>query len=349
MGAGLQVTLVIPGLCGPGSDVAFLDGVTQRFPALESLLSRSQQQRRPVNSLDTSLCCHFELQQQPGTALPVAALTGLVDLDARALGAGYLLRADPVHLRADQSTLRLFDSRTFAITQEEADALVLAFNELYADMGWSLLAPCPQRWYLSLPKLPAITTVSPATIAGQDIDPHLPHGPDASKWHALMNEVQMLFHQHPVNALREERGEPAVNSLWFWGEGGLPGTLPCPGIQVVTDYPLAMGLASFTDSPRRDVPASLEELLSSAEKAPSLVVLDVLEAAMQYGEIEAWLAALKQLEIHWFTPLLKALGDGRVASVEIDPCSGKSYRTTRKQQRHFWKRVRPLSSACQQG
>ena len=347
MGAGQQVTLVIPGLCGPASDVAFLAGLTGRFPALERLLSRSQQQRRAVNNLDSSLCCHFELQLQAGTALPVAALTSLVDIDDP--DAGCLLRADPVHLRADQSTLRLFDSRTFANTQEEADALVLAFNELYADMGWSLLAPCPQRWYLRLPKLPAITTVSPAAIAGQDIDPHLPHGPDASKWHALLNEVQMLFHQHPVNALREERGEPAINSLWFWGEGSLPGTVPRPGIQVATDYPLAMGLASFTHTPRRDVPASLEELLTYTEKASSLVVLDVLEVAIQYREIESWLSALKQLELHWFAPLLEALGDGRVASVEIDPCNGKSYRTTRKQQRYFWKRTRSLSTICQHG
>jgi hypothetical protein len=120
-------------------------------------------------------------------------------------------------------------------------------------------------------------------------------------------------------------------------------------MQVATDYPLAMGLASFTHTPRRDLSASLEELLDSTETAPCLVVLDVLEAAMQYGEVEAWLAALKQMELHWFSPLLDALGDGRVARVEIDPCNGTSYRTTRKQQRHFWKRVRPLSSACQQG
>jgi len=321
MGAAQHLTLVIPGLCGPASDAAFLASLTERFPALESLLSRSQQQRRAVNNFDASLCCHFGLQLQAGTALPIAALTSLVDLDSEDLGAGCVMRADPVHLRADQSILRLFDSRTFSITQQEADALVLAFNELYTDMGWSLLAPCPQRWYLRLPQLPAITTVAPVTIAGQDIDPHLPHGPDASTWHALLNEVQMLFHQHPVNVLREERGEPTINSLWFWGEGNLPETVPRPGIPVATDYPLAMGLASFTQTPRRDVPASLEELLSFAEK-PGLVVLDVLEAAMQYGEIETWLTALKQLELHWFAPLLKA---------------------------HFWKRVRPLSSACQQG
>ena len=73
MGVAQHLTLVIPGLCGPVSDAAFLAGLTERFPALESLLSRSQQQRRAINNFDASLCCHFGLQLQAGTALPVAA------------------------------------------------------------------------------------------------------------------------------------------------------------------------------------------------------------------------------------------------------------------------------------
>ena len=147
----------------------------------------------------------------------------------------------------------------------------------------SLTAPCPQRWYLYLPEAPLISTVSPGEIAGQTIDPNLPHGRDAAVWHALMNEVQMLFHQHPVNAQREASGEPTINSLWFWGEGRLPETVHRPHMQVATDHPLAMGLARFTQTPRRDLPANLDELLATAEEALTLVVLDELEAAVQYS------------------------------------------------------------------
>ena len=41
-----------------------------------------------------------------------------------------------------------------------------------------------------------------------------------------MNEAQMILHTHPVNAEREARGMPAVNSVWLWGGGTLPAITP---------------------------------------------------------------------------------------------------------------------------
>ena len=99
--------------------------------------------------------------------------------------------------------------------------------------------------------------------------------------------------------------------------------------------------------PRRDLPANLDELLATAEQALILVVLDELEAAVQYTDNEAWLKALKRLEQYWFAPLLAAIADGRFASLEIDACNGNSYLTTPRLQKHFWKRIRPLAWLCQ--
>ena len=44
----------------------------------------------------------------------------------------------------------------------------------------------------------------------------------------LLNEVQVLLHQHPLNAARQTRGLPPVNSVWFWGAGRLPAPGPSP-------------------------------------------------------------------------------------------------------------------------
>jgi len=62
-------------------------------------------------------------------------------------------------------------------------------------------------------------TTPAAAARGARVDEKLPSGPDAMRFHALMNEAQMLLHEHPVNAEREARGEPALNSIWFWGGG----------------------------------------------------------------------------------------------------------------------------------
>ena len=110
-------------------------------------------------------------------APPVAPLT--FRFDAGQSASGYLLRADPVHLRADQSVLRLFDASTFRMEQHEADALVDTFNSFYAGQGLHLLAPCPQRWYLALDKPPGISTTGLLSVGGQDIDACLPQGTDA--------------------------------------------------------------------------------------------------------------------------------------------------------------------------
>ena len=316
-----------------------------RPPALDRLLSRSKVQPLAGTDLESTLCHWFGLEQQ--AALPVAALTYLSDSGEQPRG--YLLRADPVHLRADQSSLRLFDSRGFSVTQDEADELVTAFNGFYAERGWRLTAPRPQRWYLSLPADPEITTTPIGNIAGQVIDPCLPQGAAAAEWHALLNEIQMLFHAHPVNSAREQRGEPAINSLWFWGGGCLPGTLQSRADRVLTDHPLGMGLAQQAGISRMDMPADGNELLAQTRDGLTLVVNDVLDGPTQYGDVERWLDALQQLEQRWFSPLLAAIRQGVLSSLEICPCNGYGYMTNKLQQRHFWKRSRPFETVCQHG
>jgi hypothetical protein len=308
------------------------------------LLSRCTVHSTGGCDLDTTLAGRFKLQNDSPSSLPVASLTYLSDTGVAS--AGYLMRADPVHLRADQSSLRLFDSHSFSLAQEEADELVAAFNGFYAERGWRLEAPRPQRWYLSLPADPGITTRAIGDVIGQSIDACLPQGEMSADWHALLNEVQMLFHAHPVNAAREQRGEPVINSVWFWGGGELPATVQTTAVRVATDYPFAMGLAQQAGISRVDVPADGDELLAIAGDGESLVVNDVLDGLAQYGDVENWVDTLLQLEQHWFVPLLAAVKRGDLDLLDIYPGNGHRYRTNRKQQRGFWKRSRYFEDVC---
>ena len=342
--SGRHLALIIPGLCGPDSDHPVSDYLQTRPLALDRLLSRSQMQSFPGTDLDTTLCHCFGLDAAQ-QALPLAPLTYLSDTGQA--GRGYILRADPVHLRADQSCLHLFDSHTFPVTQDEADALAAAVTKFYAHLGWQLQAVCPQRWYLTLSSVPAITTWPVMQVAGQDIDPCLPQGRDAADWHAILNEVQMLLHNHPVNIAREQRGEPVINSLWFWGGGELPTTVQTEFMRVASNHPLAMGLAQQAGIPRVDLPAESAELIDFAAPGSSLLVTDELERPVRYGEVERWLERLLQLEQDWFVPLLEALRQGKLTSLAIYPCNGRRFHITRRQLRAFWQPLRPFETVCQ--
>lgn len=339
-----HLALLLPGLCGPESDPPVFEHLQARPRALDRLLSRSRVRSVPGADPDVVLCALLGLEPKAAAAPPVAPLTRLADTGEAA--GGYVLRADPVHLRADQSRLLLFESHSFELEQEEADQLVAAFNALYADRGWWLTPVRPQRWYLSLPQAASMTAVPPARVAGRDIDACLPRGEGVVEWHALLNEVQMLFHDHPVNAARAARGAPPINSLWFWGGGVLPQDLQPAVSQVITDQPLGMGLAAVAEVPRRDLPADVTELLAQAVPGVNLLVSDVLQWPAQYGDVEAWLDGLQQLEQAWFAPLLVALRRGDLASLRIYPCNGRSHVTSRFQLRQFWKRDRPYEVVC---
>ncbi len=328
-----QLVLLIPGLSGPQTDHPVSDYIEKRPAALDRLLSRSRHERSRVAGLEGALCDYFDIAA--GAELPAAALCWLADTGSPATQ--HLLCADPVHLRADQSCLRLFDAHSFSLAQEEAAALVSSINTFCAEYGWQLHAPHPQRWYLSVPQPPAMSSRSPSRVAGQDIDPFLPTGADAPWWLARMNELQMLLHDHPVNRAREQRGEPAINSLWFWGAGELPAP-PRPDLQLLyCDHPLGTGLARHARVACHDVPAGATELLSGTAQGTVLVLLDSLAWPSGYNDIEAWLAALQQLEHAWFGPLLQAVQQGRVGALTIDACSGDTFHTTRGRQRAFWK------------
>jgi hypothetical protein len=300
--------------------------------------------KQPDTDLESTLGTFFRLPGGDGDQLAVAPLTWLADTGERPTG--FIMRADPVHLRADQSCLRLFDSATFDLNAQEASDLVATFNDYYSRQGWQLHAPLPQRWYLSVNDAPELATVAPMYLAGRDISDGLPQGKAAPAWHAFLNEVQMLFHEHPVNLAREQRGEPAVNSIWPWGGGHLPGRISTTVSRVIAGHPQLRGLAQLVGVPCRDIPGNAVGLMVESQRGVQLVWLDSLERPWRYGEVEAWSEGVRQLEQTWFRPLLGLLVQGRIDRLDIYPVGGRRYQITRGCLRRFWKPDRSLAWHC---
>lgn len=338
--------MVVPGLCGPAIDTHTAGYLSIPLPALEHLLSRARFVSQPALDTERLLGTFFHEHGAGGGIAPAAPLSWLADTGTQPTG--FVMRADPVHLRADQSRLRLFDSTTFDLDVDEARELVAAFNDHFGGRDLCLHAPMPQRWYLALEEDPKLATVSPAQLAGRDIGEGLLQGKAAAQWHALLNEVQMLFHAHAVNRAREERGEPLVNSIWPWGGGWLPARMTATVSEVFTDSPVLRGLALLAGIPVREIPRNATELMAEARSGLPLLWLDRLERATCYGDLQSWSDGLRQLEVAWFEPLLKMIQRGRIGVLALHVPGRGCYEITRRRLWSFWKPQRSLARLCGQ-
>jgi hypothetical protein len=185
-------------------------------------------------------------------------------------------------------------------------------------------------------------------IAGEDVNAHLPSGQGASRWHALLNEIQMVLHAAPENEARERRGEPPVNSVWLWGAGVLPGGARAPWRSVSADDPVAIGLARLAGVVQHRLADDLQAWIARApEDGRHLIVLEQLREPHALGEGQRYAEQLQALEARWFEPLLAALRRGRIGMVTIhvpDGAQASSCETIRGDLRRFWRRARPLAS-----
>lgn len=332
--------LLIPGLLGAwAADLAVPGPAT---PALEWLLARAD--ARAVPATDDAMLFHrFGLPIPAGADLPVAAVTLLSD--GGEPGDGWWLRADPVHLRPDHRGVFLADARVLALEPAEARALVEAFDQTFAADGLRLDAPRPDRWYLRLAADPGFRTHPLIDAIGRDINPLLPYGPNARRWHALLTEAQMLFHGHPVNQAREARNRPMINGLWLWGGGPCPTGARAPAAGLYANDPLTRGLARLADAAVAPVPEHAGDWLDSAAGEPdSLVVLEATRHDAADGDPATWAEHVAELEYAWFTFCRRWLQTGKLAALHLYPGNGRAYTLTGAARWRFWRRARPLSA-----
>ena len=331
-----SVQLFVPDLAAAG---AAIPGSLSRHRGLSRLLSRGRKSSTSADDFCALLCRAFGVERQRDW--PVAPLTLLADgTDA---GPHFWLRADPVHLHARQAELILVDSSRFPLSPEEADELVAALNRHFAAEGLEFLAPNPRRWYAKTAVVADIHTTSPLQATGHSIDALLPRGPHALRWHGLLNEAQMVLHDHPTNERREAAGEPTINSLWLWGGGRLP-HCPKPGdLTVWTDDPLGRGLALCAGIDARPLPPGAEALVTHSTE--HWVVVDPLADA----DPNAYLTALEDA---WFAPLLARLSRGALTALTVHThIAGRALRFDVSVQDlwKWWRRDPGLAPAASEG
>ena len=345
----IDLVLLVPGLLGPGgagsrdpdASRALVDGLD--LDGLDRLLARAEHAagRAAGDSPESLAFRSFGYADPPGGAdRPIAAFTALVDGDAKGASA-FHLRADPVHLRADVADLVLFSASDTAVSRDEADALARTVNDALGPHGPYVDAAHPHRWYVALDAPERIATTPLSLAAGVSVSAVMPRGPDATRWHRWMNEVQMALHECPVNLERERRGTAPINSVWPWGAGNLPPApaAPPPFVRTWSDDVLVRGLARRGGVEHGAMPAGAREWLDGVPPPGlHLVVFDDLFRAVRRGDIDAWRSGLARLSADWAQPLLRALDRGMVVRVTLREERGHEFNATGWGRFRWWRR-----------
>jgi len=322
------------------------------LPAIETLLAKSSQSENESQGVEAWLCRTFSVEKQQDW--PVASITLLADkMGNMKVGNEYWLRADPVHLLVEYDQVILSDSLIFRISPEEACQFVDVINKHFAEDDLHLssygsgakrqrmvfLPLCSDRWYLCVAKTPVIHTHLLSEVTSKNINNFLPFGAENMLWRGIFNEIQMLLHEHPLNQAREERGEPVVNSIWFWGGGVMPNLISSPYTHIWSNdvFPRALALACGTNY--TELPENVETWQQSIAPGRHLVFLNSLHGKSQYGDAYGWRESLKEMEEKWFLPLQAALKKGEIDQIvitTIDKGRARSFSITKSNLWKFW-------------
>lgn len=328
-----SVHLVIPDLFLPASIAAEVSA-DLHLPAMQALLARGQCTTGQAVPLENYLFGLFGVESDE--VAPVAPVSAAFD----GLPAGCWLRADPLNLSLQRDQML---ASSVSVSPAESVELCASLNEYFAGQGLDFFAPHSQRWYMRVSALPDISTRPLSAVLGGNVGPALATGKEAVRWNQLFNEIQMLLFAHPLNELREARGESTVNSLWLWGGGDMIPSFIKRYEHISSDdtFPEMIASASGTSFSSLSAPWDCNEDIGSR-----LLVCTALRTALQRGDLAAWRATLVELETGYAQPLYKALRNGTISQLQLDvPAEDevKKYVLRRRDTWAFWRKTLPLA------
>ena len=263
--------IVLPGAL-PDSSIAseLARHLPQRAPTLHAWLAMGRARSAPHDSHARG-CTPYEAWQleqagyaeQPG--LPWGAGLGPLLAGDQACRDGQAVwLGELAHLALGTDRAILLPADQIDLDADESGALFEAARPLFQDTGFAAEPLDTHRWRLRLPAGLQPATASPSAVAGQPLDAWWQQDAATRPWRRLLNEIQMAWHEHPVNEARAARGAAPVNALWLYG-----GARPWP-------------------APAAPRPAQ---------------VFDGLLAPLAAGDWAAWLESLEELDRKHLAPL----------------------------------------------
>ncbi len=307
----------------------------RRWPVLGMMISRAREHDRKCTAIEDNLGALFGPGPGDGAPLSVPELTASIDeiVDR----SDRMMRADPVHLRADPTQILLFNDPSIMPSLAEADALIETLNVGLPGLNLRR-GRHPGRWYCDPPTDGDAIMAAPSTVNGRSIANFLPREPGASSTVQLMNEAQMLLHDLSVNSVREASGVPPINSIWIWATELTHGDLGAAPRFVVGDDVLTAALAERLEL---DWYAEIEpeKLLFNITSGAGdgLLVLGSPTGSVERNEQTS---AIDDFERHWGPPILNSLRRFRLAELCV-VTDRQAFTLTPLGVRKFWRRHLP--------
>lgn len=337
-----DITLALPFALPPAELLPDLQRALQA-PALAALISRTSARHWQQHDSSRVLPHEAWLAQRLGLATPPGAdaplQAPLASAVMRGLGMpaaeGHWFMVHPVHIQMARTHLSMADPRQLALADDDARALFDTARPYFEEPGKELRYGDATTWFLRADDWAGLQTASPDNASGMNLSDWMPAGAHALALRKLQNEIQMLWHEHPVNLARQTRGLAPVNSFWLWGGADASAVAPATALAVID---AGHGLGALGQPALRD--AALATLLEQGGARPAALHAQLIEAAIA-ADWGRWLQQMQQLEQDWFAPLLAALKDGRLASVTLllsDRGQSASFTSTRNAQRKFWRK-----------
>ncbi len=157
-------------------------------------------------------------QNGSDSKIPAASVAALRQSVQSVTSDDFYLCADPVYMQADRDQLLMFDSQELEISESEAKAIVESLNSHFMEDGLEFSVIESSRWLVKANSLKEVATSPLYRVVNRPLLDVMPQGSHGAKWKAIINEIQMLLHNHEVNDVRQEKGMKTINGIWFWGE-----------------------------------------------------------------------------------------------------------------------------------
>ena len=268
----------------PGTHVALLPNRALQLPALANA----------TNRLDESATPGLR-----GLLRALGAPRSPAELRAQTLASGAGHAAPPGHyfvaLELCYWQIEMGGARWMAhgeglnLSAAERMGIAAALAGLFASADAQLISHLGGEFSLMCEAAtPAVQAAFPDEALGCELKSMLP---TPNVWQRYLNEAQMLLANLPVNRVRAARGEPVVNSVWFWGA------------EVVASDFAPLSMTYFGDDP-------ILQSLSSPTSADAIQIYDY--RALFGAELAAVIEKLPAAAKLW-------LNDGRVFQARARP------------------------------